>query len=83
MMKQVVKFGALAFVLVIACSVHTGKGAVIKDAQAKNKLAQELNCPCTNMQMNFNDVPLGNKLPSVSATRLQSGNTPALGAGTL
>ena len=39
MMKQVVKFGALAFV-VIACSAHTGKGAVIKDAQAKNKLVQ-------------------------------------------
>lgn len=38
-MKQVVKFGALAFV-VIACSAHTAKSAVIKDAQAKNKLAQ-------------------------------------------
>jgi hypothetical protein len=39
MMKQVVKFGALALVF-IACSAHTGKGAVVKNAQAKN-LAQQ------------------------------------------
>lgn len=37
-MKQFVKIGALA--LLLACSAHTGKGSVIKNAQRSNVLAQ-------------------------------------------
>lgn len=37
-MKQFVKIGALA--LLIACSAHTGKGSVIKNAQKSNMLAE-------------------------------------------
>ena len=79
------KFGALCFV-VIACSAHTSKGAVVKNAQARN-LAQQtnggLNCGCTAGQMNWNDVPVQNGLPVVQASSLRSGNLAALGAATL
>ena len=37
-MKQFVKIGALA--LLIACTAHTSKGSVIKNAQRSNVLAQ-------------------------------------------
>ena len=68
-MKQVVKFGALAFV-VIACSAHTGKGAVVKNAQARNLAQQrgELDCGCTATHMNWNDVQVENGLPIVKAS---------------
>jgi len=85
MMKKVVKFGALAFV-VIVCSAQTGKGAVVKNAQAKNALAQEgesVNCGCTARSMDWNDVPVQNNLPIVQASQLRSGNDVALGAATL
>ncbi len=40
MLKKVVKFGAIA--VLIACSVHSSNGAVVKGAHVKNahKLAQ-------------------------------------------
>jgi hypothetical protein len=83
MMKKVVKFGALAIV-VIACSAHTGKGAVLKDAQAKNKLAQQsASCGCTKTEMNWNDVPVQNGLPVIQASQLASGSGAALGAATI
>lgn len=83
-MKQVVKFGALAFV-VIAYSAHTAKSAVIKDAQAKNKLAQaqELDCGCTAKQMQWDDIKVENGLPIVNAASLRSGSGAALGAATI
>ena len=58
-MKKVVKFGAFALVF-IACSAHTGKGAVVKNAQAKNLSQQNgnSNCGCTKSEMKWNDVPV-------------------------
>jgi hypothetical protein len=85
MMKKVVKFGALAFV-VIVCSAHTGKGAVVNNAQAKIALAQEAdsaNCGCTARSIDWKDVPVQNNLPIVQASQLRSGNDVALGAATL